>query len=63
MSCMGISSTFTKLQDEKEWVIHGCTTSSIGCVDCKNCLSNMKKMQPIWNNLAKYLKMMLKILP
>ncbi|HPZ66242.1 MAG TPA: tryptophan--tRNA ligase, partial [Defluviitoga tunisiensis] len=49
---------FTKLQDEKEWVIHGCTTASIGCVDCKKLLiRNMKEeMQPIWNNLAKISK-------
>ncbi len=42
MSCMEYHKAFTKLQDEKEWVIHGCTTASIGCVDCKkNCLSEI----------------------
>ena len=49
---------YRNVQDGKEWVIHGCTTASIGCVDCKKLLiRNMKEeMQPIWNNLAKISK-------
>ncbi|PNR95952.1 tryptophan--tRNA ligase [Petrotoga sp. 9PWA.NaAc.5.4] len=49
---------FTESQEEKEWVVKGCTTAGIGCIDCKKLLiKNMKnKMEPVWENLAKISK-------
>ena len=41
---------FGSNSDERKWIVDGCTTASIGCVDCKKLLlSNMEKeLHPIW---------------
>ncbi|BBE31069.1 tryptophan--tRNA ligase [Tepiditoga spiralis] len=44
---------FTNSEEEKNWVINGCKTAEIGCIQCKKVLfKNMKEqLEPVWNNL------------
>jgi len=48
---------FTTSQSEKDWVVNGCKTASIGCLDCKRLLQKnlVTSLSPVWEKLA-YLK-------
>ena len=45
-------------KDEQDWVIKGCTTAGIGCIECKKALfKNMKAvLEPIWQKREELLK-------
>jgi len=47
---------FTNNQEELDWVINGCKTAEIGCIDCKKCLFNNLKdrLEPIWEKIHYY---------
>lgn len=48
---------FTSSQEERDWVVKGCTTAGIGCLDCKKLLLKnlVQKLSPVWERLS-YLK-------
>ncbi|MDA8157538.1 MAG: tryptophan--tRNA ligase [Actinomycetota bacterium] len=45
-------------QEEKDWVVKGCTTAGIGCIECKKVLfKNMRAvLEPIWEKRQELLK-------
>jgi len=48
---------FTSSDEEKEWVVQGCKTAGIGCLECKRVLQRnlVAKLSPVWEKLS-YLK-------
>jgi tryptophanyl-tRNA synthetase len=48
---------FTSSDEEKEWVVEGCKTANIGCLECKRVLQRnlVAKLYPVWERLS-YLK-------
>ncbi|OAA31518.1 tryptophan--tRNA ligase [Kosmotoga arenicorallina S304] len=47
---------FTHSPEELDWVIQGCKTASIGCLDCKKVLHKnlVSKLQPVWEKLETF---------
>ncbi|ACR79574.1 MULTISPECIES: tryptophan--tRNA ligase [Kosmotoga] len=47
---------FTHSQEELDWVVNGCKTAGIGCIDCKKLLhKNLSaKLSPIWEKLREF---------
>ena len=45
-------------QNEKDWVMHGCKTAEIGCIDCKKCLfkSIIEEQEPIQKRIMELQK-------
>nr|WP_240739479.1 hypothetical protein [Marinitoga lauensis] len=52
---MDYHKAFTHNQDELDWVVKGCKTADIGCVQCKKVLlKNMEeRLKPIWEKYEK----------
>lgn len=48
---------FTSSDEEKKWVVQGCKTAGIGCLECKRVLQRnlVAKLSPVWEKLS-YLK-------
>ncbi|MDK2864365.1 MAG: tryptophanyl-tRNA synthetase [Thermotogota bacterium] len=45
----GYHKAFTSSEEEREWVVEGCTKAKIGCVDCKKLL--LKNMSPVLDEI------------
>jgi tryptophanyl-tRNA synthetase len=41
---------FTSSQEERDWVVNGCKTAGIGCLDCKKVLQKnlVERLSPVW---------------
>ncbi|AKI97793.1 tryptophan--tRNA ligase [Kosmotoga pacifica] len=47
---------FTHSEDELNWVMEGCKTAGIGCLDCKRVLHKnlVNRLQPVWEKLREF---------
>jgi len=45
---------FTTSDEEKRWVVEGCKTAGIGCIECKRLLHKnlVQRLSPVWEKLS-----------
>jgi tryptophanyl-tRNA synthetase len=45
---------FTTSDEEKRWVVEGCRTAGIGCIECKRLLHKnlVQRLSPVWEKLS-----------